>query len=741
MTTGLEIRPLSKEVPMRRTPSRPPARCFSGFALLLAVVLPTLALAPLPASAADPCSPGPEVREVLVEVAAVEAACGRAPGCADRQLALLEAALAERLDDIHLHRAYQNAARMAGGEEAGKVLRERYRERAEAEPAKAADLYLYGRLLSDAETERPLYTRAVEADPEFPWSHLALAALAARSRGDEGAGDAEHHVRRFLELCPERGDAVASYAVQLADRELFAEAAGRLRAAEVGHRFPDYPQLWQGEFALAAPEEHAAIRERIAADLERIEALGLEGDARWWRALSSGHELVGAFERIEEIGREVAARWPCSDQAVDQRMESLEEPDPGASKEELAAAAEAGWRQAGEWLGQCPDHFYFHMLRFGAMERLPDLSDEEVLAAADAFLASWETARGWIQTYPSPEQRVARLYLDRGLRVERVPELLDRAVAAAEKERADDRERKDLPEGMLERLEDHYRYKLWDYRSLRAEALSAAGRTEEAEAILGELRAELPEWAPGEEPGEEPDPEAERLHRDRQAALWRLAAVLARDAGRPLDAAVFYRTAHGMAPKKGEDLDRARELWLEAGGGEAAWDALAEPAAAGAEGAGTVAGFSHWLPREEALSPFVLSDPSGERWRLVDLRGKRVFVNVWATWCGPCRRELPWIEELHRRLVGRNDVVLVTLNMDFNPGLVAPYLAKHAFTFPVLLAERWLEEEFKEGFGIPRNWILDGAGTIRWEQTGFDGTLPREEWLAAVLERLGEEGP
>ncbi|HUP43293.1 MAG TPA: TlpA disulfide reductase family protein [Thermoanaerobaculia bacterium] len=723
---------------MHRSPSRPPARAFAVFVPSLAAVLPILALAAVPASAADPCSPGPEARGVLAEVEALKAACGRAPGCTDEQLALLEAALAERPDDVHLHRAYQNAARTAGGEEARKALQERYRERAEAEPATAADLYLYGRLLSDADEELPLYARAVEAEPGFPWSHLSLAALAARSREDgAGAGDAAPHLRRFLELCPERGDAVAAFAPQLADRELFAAAAGRIRAAEIGHRFPDYPQVWQGEFALAAPEEHAAVRERIAGDLEGIEALGLEGDARWWRTLRSGHELTGAFERIEEIGRELEARWPCSDQALERRMESVEEPDPGAPQEEIAAVAEAAWRRAGEWLEQCPDQFFLHLIRFGALERLPDLPDDEALAAADAFLASWETARGWVQTYPSPEQRAARLYLDRGLRVERVSGLLDRAMAAAEERIAGLRERKDLPAAMLERFETNHRYTLSEYRTLRAEALSALGRPGEAEAILGELRAELPEWAPE---GEDPDPEAERRHRDRQAALWRLAAVLARDAGRPLDAAAFYLAAHAAAPKKGEDLERARQLWLEAGGTEAGWQALTDPAAGGVEADGRFAELSDWQRKEEPLGPFELADLAGERWRLADLRGKRVFVNVWATWCGPCRRELPWVEELHRRLAGREDAVLVTLNMDYNPGLVAPYLSKNGYTFPVLLAQRWLDEEFREGFGIPRNWVLDGGGTIRWEQTGFDQSLPQEEWLAAALERLAAEG-
>lgn len=93
------------------------------------------------------------------------------------------------------------------------------------------------------------------------------------------------------------------------------------------------------------------------------------------------------------------------------------------------------------------------------------------------------------------------------------------------------------------------------------------------------------------------------------------------------------------------------------------------------------------------------------------------------------------IQALHERLADRDDVVVVTLNMDMNPGAIAPYLTKEGFTFPVLLAFDYLTEE-NEVFGIPQSWILDATGTVRFEQSGYDASVAEEDWLAEVETKL-----
>jgi thiol-disulfide isomerase/thioredoxin len=134
------------------------------------------------------------------------------------------------------------------------------------------------------------------------------------------------------------------------------------------------------------------------------------------------------------------------------------------------------------------------------------------------------------------------------------------------------------------------------------------------------------------------------------------------------------------------------------------------------------------------LPAFELVDVASKSWRLADLRGKKPVINVWATWCGPCREELPYVERLQQRLAGRDDVQLLTLNLDFNPGLVKPYLRRNHFTFPSLFATAWYAKAVEEK-SIPRTWVVDGAGVVRFEQLGFS---PRaaERWADDALALL-----
>src|ERR1017187_5235504 len=72
------------------------------------------------------------------------------------------------------------------------------------------------------------------------------------------------------------------------------------------------------------------------------------------------------------------------------------------------------------------------------------------------------------------------------------------------------------------------------------------------------------------------------------------------------------------------------------------------------------------------MPAFELADLSGRTWRLKNLEGRAVLINVWATWCGPCQRELPHMEKLYRKLKDRSDLQILTLTIDEDLGAVAP---------------------------------------------------------------------
>jgi thiol-disulfide isomerase/thioredoxin len=125
-----------------------------------------------------------------------------------------------------------------------------------------------------------------------------------------------------------------------------------------------------------------------------------------------------------------------------------------------------------------------------------------------------------------------------------------------------------------------------------------------------------------------------------------------------------------------------------------------------------------WARLQVPLEPFELTDAEGKTWRLADLRGRKVLLVVWATWCGFCRQELPLVEELQKRLAGRDDVQVLTLNIDQQPAQVEPFLVSYGYTFPSLFAADWFFSLGTDG-SIPRNWIVDETGVVRLEQRGF----------------------
>lgn len=93
-------------------------------------------------------------------------------------------------------------------------------------------------------------------------------------------------------------------------------------------------------------------------------------------------------------------------------------------------------------------------------------------------------------------------------------------------------------------------------------------------------------------------------------------------------------------------------------------------------------------PRAGAAPDFALRDLAGRTVRLSDHRGKVVLVNFWATWCVPCRVELPHLERLHRQY-GRDGLVVLGVSIDGpdSSAEVDPQARRYGLTFPVLLDE------------------------------------------------------
>ncbi len=107
---------------------------------------------------------------------------------------------------------------------------------------------------------------------------------------------------------------------------------------------------------------------------------------------------------------------------------------------------------------------------------------------------------------------------------------------------------------------------------------------------------------------------------------------------------------------------------------------------------------------------FTLTDLSGKPWTLSALKGKVVLVNFWATWCPPCRKEMPDLQALSQRFAGQGLVVLSISDEDAEK--VRPYIAEHKITYPVLLDPgRKVNDSFHLQ-GIPKSFVYNRDGQL-----------------------------
>jgi len=115
--------------------------------------------------------------------------------------------------------------------------------------------------------------------------------------------------------------------------------------------------------------------------------------------------------------------------------------------------------------------------------------------------------------------------------------------------------------------------------------------------------------------------------------------------------------------------------------------------------------------------PFTLTDTEGKRWSLAELRGKVLFVNFWATWCPPCRGEMPSMEALNRSMQGKPFQMLTILVND-DPALARNFVASLGGTFPVLVSPDDAVGKAYGITGVPETFIIDGEGLLREKHIG-----------------------
>ena len=146
------------------------------------------------------------------------------------------------------------------------------------------------------------------------------------------------------------------------------------------------------------------------------------------------------------------------------------------------------------------------------------------------------------------------------------------------------------------------------------------------------------------------------------------------------------------------------------------------------------AGFA--VPKAEIdASDFTLQSLDGKSASLASYKGSLVFLSFWATWCGPCKQELPSVEALYEKLKGKGFLIVAVDVMEENK-TVAAFVKANRMTFPVLLdADGKVGGEY-DARSIPTNYILDRTGKILARVVGYDCTPWDSPARVALFEKL-----
>ena len=118
-------------------------------------------------------------------------------------------------------------------------------------------------------------------------------------------------------------------------------------------------------------------------------------------------------------------------------------------------------------------------------------------------------------------------------------------------------------------------------------------------------------------------------------------------------------------------------------------------------------------PPRAAVLDFVLKDANGREVNLASFKGKPLIVNFWATWCGPCKVETPYLEAFSRKYEGQG-LTILGLETESEPAAILKFASDYKVTYPLLVADQ--RDDVKTAFGyrgiLPTSVFIRADGTI-----------------------------
>jgi len=125
------------------------------------------------------------------------------------------------------------------------------------------------------------------------------------------------------------------------------------------------------------------------------------------------------------------------------------------------------------------------------------------------------------------------------------------------------------------------------------------------------------------------------------------------------------------------------------------------------------------IEKKKAAFDFTLTGINGENIDFNDLKGKVIFVNLWATWCAPCIAEMPSIESLYADYEGNKNLAFAMISLDKNHEKAIKFMKRKGYSFPAYLPDASLLPKVYESNAIPTTYVIDKEGFIVYEKKGM----------------------
>jgi peroxiredoxin len=149
-------------------------------------------------------------------------------------------------------------------------------------------------------------------------------------------------------------------------------------------------------------------------------------------------------------------------------------------------------------------------------------------------------------------------------------------------------------------------------------------------------------------------------------------------------------------------------------------------------------GVAYAMKVGDVAPDFTRADVSGKQVQLSKYQGRVVLLNFWASWCAPCREEMPLFSKWQREF-GTSRLQVIGVSMDDDPGEVSKFLSAYPVTYPIVMGDASFAGQFGGVLGLPLSYLIDARGRVVGRYQGEVALAKMEakvkELLAPVEER------